>query len=533
MGTAARYRAFISYSHRDSREASALHRRLERYALPRRLVGTPGRFGPVPRRLAPIFRDLDDLPAADSLSAAVQAALAQSETLVVLCSPAAAASPWVAREIELFRALHPDRPVLAALLSGLPEAAFPAPLLAGGLEPLAADLSTSGKGGGRRLGTLKLVAGITGVALDDLVQRDVQRRLRRVTAITALIAGFGIVMAAMAIFAFDARNEADRRRAEAQRQRAEAEGLVDFMLTDLRDRLKPAGRLDVLDAANRRALGYFAGQDLAQLSPAMLERRAAGLHNLAEDEAEKKQWRAADAAAAEAFRTTQALLAAAPADPDRLFLHAQSIYWQAAVAQGRGDLDAAQRGLVDYDRLGRQLLAAQPGALRSLREAAFGAGNLCDIGIARRQRTGLVATCERSLAMMTAAASRQPEDIVSQLRIVNRQAWLADALYVTGNVPGAHAVRRQQEQLLMQLAAAHPDDRRVERDYLSGQRALAYLEQDLGRDGAARARRQQTVARLERLAAGNPASRMIADNLAALRREASAAPRTVPRKEMP
>ena len=91
-GGPARYRAFISYSHQDAAAGRRLHRRLERYVLPRRLVGRATARGPVPRRLGPIFRDREDLPAADSLSEEVRAALAGSASLIVVCSPAARAS---------------------------------------------------------------------------------------------------------------------------------------------------------------------------------------------------------------------------------------------------------------------------------------------------------------------------------------------------------------------------------------------------------------------------------------------------------
>ena len=62
--TGFRYRAFISYSHADRRWGHWLHRTLEGYRVPRKLVGMAGVEGPVPARLTPVFRDLDDLPAA-------------------------------------------------------------------------------------------------------------------------------------------------------------------------------------------------------------------------------------------------------------------------------------------------------------------------------------------------------------------------------------------------------------------------------------------------------------------------------------
>jgi len=56
---ALKYRAFISYSHRDSRWASWLHASLEKYHPPKPLIGTVTMLGMVPKRIAPIFRDRD------------------------------------------------------------------------------------------------------------------------------------------------------------------------------------------------------------------------------------------------------------------------------------------------------------------------------------------------------------------------------------------------------------------------------------------------------------------------------------------
>ncbi len=202
-----RYWAFISYSHKDAAFGRRLHRRLEAYALPRRLVGRARADGmTVPRHLAPIFRDREEFSAAQDLSAEVRAALAQSRSLVVVCSAAAAQSAWVAREIALFRELHPDRAVLAAIRAGEPSDGLP-PVLrqrtASGeaVEPLAADFR-KGRDGWEH-GLLKLVAGIVGVGLDELVQRDSQRRVRRVTAVTAAALTLVLVMGVLTVFAFE------------------------------------------------------------------------------------------------------------------------------------------------------------------------------------------------------------------------------------------------------------------------------------------------------------------------------------------
>ena len=50
-----RYWAFISYSHRDKAVATRLHRTVESYRIPAKLVGTVTPVGTVPRRLASSF----------------------------------------------------------------------------------------------------------------------------------------------------------------------------------------------------------------------------------------------------------------------------------------------------------------------------------------------------------------------------------------------------------------------------------------------------------------------------------------------
>src|SRR5690349_14526678 len=116
-----RYSAFVSYNRADAAFVRRLHRRLEGYRLPRAVAAASGLRG---RRLKPLFRDRDELTAAPDLSDAVREALADSDFLIVICSPAAAASKWVAWEIELFRRLHGDSGILAALIEGDSQSSF-------------------------------------------------------------------------------------------------------------------------------------------------------------------------------------------------------------------------------------------------------------------------------------------------------------------------------------------------------------------------------------------------------------------------
>lgn len=496
-----RYRAFISYSHRDAAFGRRLHRQLEAYGLPRRLVGRETARGPVPARLAPIFRDRDELPAADDLTEQVRSALTDSDALVVVCSPAAAASPWVAREVELFRRLHPDRPVLAALVEGEPAEAFPEPLTRGPspnirIEPLAADFRPEQDGA--RLALLKLVAGILDIRLDELVQRDSQRRLQRVMAVTAGAVAAMLAMGVLTAFALDAR-------AEAERQRAEAEGLVEFMMTDLRTRLEGVGRLDVLTAVNRRALGYYEGQALERLPADSLERRAAILHAMGEDDERRGDLDRALAQFQEARRTTAALLADDPKDPERIYGHAQSEFWVALIDWRRGRLDSAEAGLRRYAELAAQLLAIDPAKPDWRMEAGYAESNLGTLDLRDR---GDAAAAEvrftRALAHFGVVAKARPADADVQREIADGYAWLADSQRAQGRFERARESRREQGRILRTLQEADPRNVVFSRDLLGQQMGLAQIDLDEGDARVAKARLTSVHGEARLLSAADP-----------------------------
>ncbi|HRK63958.1 MAG TPA: toll/interleukin-1 receptor domain-containing protein, partial [Terricaulis sp.] len=98
-----RYAAFISYSSMDAAFARRLHRALEHYAIPGALGSFTFSSANKPNRLYPIFRDREELPAGD-LSEAITDALQSAGALIVVCSPNAAKSKWVNKEIEHFLA---------------------------------------------------------------------------------------------------------------------------------------------------------------------------------------------------------------------------------------------------------------------------------------------------------------------------------------------------------------------------------------------------------------------------------------------
>lgn len=217
-----RYRAFISYCHRDDKVAAWLHRQIETYRVPRALVGRVGPYGAVTRRLGKVFRDEEELGGAAELGPQLRGALRDSAALIVICSVEAAKSYWVEHEIRYFKQTNPERPVLAVIANGVPgkpgEECFPVALryhvgpdgepdLNQPQEPLAPDLTKLDRDAVK----LKLIAGLLGVGYDDLARRDLRRERRRLAMLGTLASAAVVVFAGLSAFAFFQADRADKR----------------------------------------------------------------------------------------------------------------------------------------------------------------------------------------------------------------------------------------------------------------------------------------------------------------------------------
>lgn len=215
-----KYWAFISYSHADEEWAKWLHKSIETYRVPRKLVGRETPQGEIPKRLFPIFRDRDELPGASDLGGKIQQALKQSRSLIVICSPKSAVSKWVNEEVKTYKSLGLSDRVFCLITDGEPNAAPDSGLLEAfpeavrfqvtadrqvteqPAEPIAAD-GRPGKDG-KPNALLKLLSGVMGVGYDELRQREKQRQRKRRLRLAAATAAVVLLIAATYLLVADA-----------------------------------------------------------------------------------------------------------------------------------------------------------------------------------------------------------------------------------------------------------------------------------------------------------------------------------------
>jgi hypothetical protein len=336
-----RYKAFISYSHHDEHWARWLQRALESYRVPRRLVGKQGKFGEIPARLAPVFRDREDLSSAASLPETVQHELVAAETLVVICSPAAAQSRWVNEEIRAFAALgRPDR-IYTLIVGGDPQATdpaercFPNVLVEdkgnGALEPLAADARKWADG--KELAKLKLVAGILGIRLDDLRQRELQRRRRTWILSSLTIAAVVLLTTILSVTAISNRKAAEQRRANT-------EELLSYMLGNL-ENLNAVSGLDVLDDDQLEMVRLAEQEKFSSLDDMALLQRALDWRQEGIAARDRDDSQTAMSAFGHSLAALVYLYQRDKRNYDNLFELGQAEFWVGYVHWDNGDLDPA------------------------------------------------------------------------------------------------------------------------------------------------------------------------------------------------
>jgi hypothetical protein len=237
------YQAFVSYSHRtDARLAPVLQRALER-------LGTPWWR----RSSVRVFRDDSSLPASAALWHGIEAGLQKSQYFVLLASSAAAASPWVDREVRWWLVNRDQARLMIVVTAG--EIVYDAAMhdfdwqstdcLPPGLrgvfrtEPHWIDLRFAVgpehltlRHSRFRSAALGVAAAIRGVSKDELESADILQHRRSVMISVGGVGVAGVLVLATLAAIWVARSESanarsNRMQAESRRLAAEAEAQLD------------------------------------------------------------------------------------------------------------------------------------------------------------------------------------------------------------------------------------------------------------------------------------------------------------------
>ncbi len=216
------YNAFISYKHADldNKIAATIEKDLEHYHIPFKLRKKTGY-----KKIERIFRDTDELPITSDLSGTIEEALKNADFLIVLCSTNTCKSMWVEREIKLFLQTHSQNQILTVIADGEPRDVIPKILqnkevkrvndqaveetFIEPVEPLCCDYRLS-KREAKRVELPRLVATLIGCSYNELMDRQRQYKMRRLTAIMSIVLALAVGFGAYMVYSNNKINESYR-----------------------------------------------------------------------------------------------------------------------------------------------------------------------------------------------------------------------------------------------------------------------------------------------------------------------------------
>jgi tetratricopeptide (TPR) repeat protein len=467
-----KYFAFISYSHADEKWSRWLHRAIETYRVPKRLIGQMTDHGAVPARLAPIFRDRDELAGASDLNSTVTAALVASRHLIVICSPAAARSRWVNEEVRIFKRLGRGDRIFTLIIDGEPNAVSrpgqqPTECFVPSLryelepdgslstrraEPIAADARPSKDG--RSNAKLKLIAGLLGTGFDDLKQREQRRRQKQLVMVTIASLAGAVLTGMLATTAWLARQD-------AVRSRDRAESLIGFMLGDFRQRLEPLGKLELLSDVGDKAMEYFSTLNEREITDESLRRRAEALRQIGEVRLSLGSFGPALDAFRDSLALSQKLHQRSPENPEWLFALSNAWFWVGNTHWQKGNLDAAVVPMTEYLKAAQRLIQLDHSNRKWRLERGYALGSLGALAFARGENLEAIRNYEAAREVtekLLEIAPADPELLRSQIEYYS---WLASIQESQGELHLARDLHAKTLQLTRGLLSSQPEDRRL------------------------------------------------------------------------
>lgn len=502
------YRAYISYSHSDETWGAWLQRALELYRVPRKLVGKETSAGHVPARIRPVFRDREDLSSATDLKVTVKHALANSENMIVICSPEAVASRWVNEEIREFAALGRADRIFCIIVDGEPvddgslSTCFPAALAEiGHHEPLAADVRKWADG--KRVAKLKVIAGLLGLRLDELRQRDLQRRRKR-QAIMALGFVAVLTMAVMTVVS----------QISERHEREKAEQLATFVV-DLGERLKTDTDLETLALISTEASRHLQGMDLDKLSPETGKKVALAVRQMAQ--ISQLQGKSDDAL--EAFQRSRDLFLQLhqkyPGLADLHFELGNAEFYLGNLYFRQGQYEIALASMQEYHRLTQLLVNSDPDNPDWIMELAFSHNNLAALHLERGMGVTpeILTNIAEATRLMEKAMVLKPDDKGVGDSYATILEWAADAQLQACNLDEALVLRNKAKDITYSATQSDPADNDLKIGYAYAVSGVASLQIRTGKLDSAEQNLEQTIYMLQQLSISDPSNVMYSEEV--------------------
>jgi DNA-binding winged helix-turn-helix (wHTH) protein len=269
--------------------------------------------------------------------------------------------------------------------------------------------------------------------------------------ITALMAGLALLVGVLGIMARSSQ-------AQAEAHRTEAENLMSFMLGEFVEKLRPLGKLDLLDSVSSRALSYLSIQGLGGDNDTTLTQRAKSLQLISEVRLFRGDPVGANTALLAGRDILAAQLKSRPNDVALLKSAGENAFWLGQIHLDQKEWPEAQQYFEHYRDYSDRLAAATPNDVNSWIEQSYAHNSLGTVALRRGDLQRATDEFALSVSLKTRAYAQTPTDKQLAASLADSLSWQASTQMTLGKLQQAEELYARQLALLQNLNSANPND---------------------------------------------------------------------------
>lgn len=279
------------------------------------------------------------------------------------------------------------------------------------------------------------------------------RRHRLAVAAGGLAVGALLALTATSLLQAHRAEQAEQ---QAQARRQQAEDVLGFMLGEFADKLRPIGRLELLDSVGGKALKVLDSSGPLSISDRL--QRAKALTVIGEVRVSKRDFEGAVAP----LDVASTLL---NGDPPAVEITAAWLKAQGAAAFWQGEMYFRQRQMAParqhwtrYRRISEQWLQAAPDDADAQLELSYAVNSLGSLQFASGNLDSAEESFRQSLKLKGVLLERRPDDASLQKEWSDTVGWLGSTLFNAGRYRSAVATFEMALARVRSLRQLHPAD---------------------------------------------------------------------------
>ncbi|WP_072787527.1 nSTAND1 domain-containing NTPase [Duganella sacchari] len=286
----------------------------------------------------------------------------------------------------------------------------------------------------------------------NFIQSSLQseRRSERMRmAVMIVVTCLAILAAALGITARSAQTQAETRRAEA-------EDLMGYMLGEFVEKLRPLGKLDLLDSISNRALKYLSDPSRENEKNTVLAQRAKSLQVISEVKIARADPVGANTALLAGREVLQNLLKTAPNDLTLLKNAGENAFWLGQIHLDKTEWDQARKYFEEYQDYANRQASVAPESVDAWIEQSYAHSALGTVALRSSDLPRAVNEFSLSVGLKERAYKQQPERKRLASDLANSLSWQASAHMQSGQLSLAESLNDRELALLEPLHKANP-----------------------------------------------------------------------------